>query len=72
MALGVIGRHQAQCSFEVDRRAPPPLRGPLLREIIPGLCTGSRRCPTGRDEAVVGRSDADLAAFLARVFAASG
>ena len=74
--LGVIGRHLADCSFEVgrdggitDNRTLLPMSGPVSREVILGLCTGSRPYPIGRDETVARQSNDDLAAFLKQVFA---
>ena len=74
--LGVIGRHLAACSFEVNRdgsitdnRTLLPMSGALSREVILGLCTGSRPYPIGRNEAAARQSDDDLAAFLKQAFA---
>ncbi len=77
--LGVIGRHLADCSFEVNRdgtvtdnRTLLPMSGPFTRKVILALCTGSRPYPIGRDEMVARESNRDLAAFLERVFGGKG
>lgn len=73
----LIGRNLSACRFRVERdgtvrdeRTWLPMTGRFLRKLILGLCVANRPYPIGRDDAVRARSDADLAAFLAQVFAA--
>lgn len=75
----LIGRHLADCRFEVDRvgRVHEATTGismssPLMRGIVLASCTGNRPWPIGRDEAVVAKSNADLERFLRAVFDGPG
>ena len=79
MAPRLIGRHLADCRFEVDRfgRVHEAATGitmstPLTRGLVLASCTGDRPWPIGRDEAVAARSNADLQRFLRGVFDGPG
>ena len=75
----LIGRHLADCRFEVDRygRVHEATTGVtmsnfLTRGLVLASCTGDRPWPIGRDEAVVAKSNADLERFLRGVFDGPG
>ena len=75
----LIGRHLADCRFEVDRygrvheaTTGVTMSNPLTRGLVLAACTGDRPWPIGRDEAVVAKSNADLERFLRGVFAGPG
>jgi len=75
----LIGRHLADCRFEVDRlgrvheaKTGVSMSNPLMRGIVLASCTGDRPWPIGRDEAVVAKSNADLERFLRGVFDGPG
>ena len=75
----LIGRHIADCRFEVDRygrvheaTTGVTMSNPLTRGLVLASCTGNRPWPIGRDEAVVAKSNADLERFLRGVFDGPG
>lgn len=75
----LIGRHLADCRFEVDRygRVHEATTGVtisnfLTRGLVLASCTGDRPWPIGRDEAVMAKSNADLERFLRGVFDGPG
>ncbi len=75
----LIGRHLADCRFEVDRfgrvheaTTGVTMSNPLTRGLVLAACTGDRPWPIGRDDAVVAKSNADLERFLRGVFDGPG
>jgi hypothetical protein len=50
-----------------DRHTLLPMGGPFLRKLALGLCTGSRPCPIGRDDAVRALSNRNFGRFLTEV-----
>ena len=75
----LIGRHLADCRFEVDRygrvheaTTGVTMSNPLTRGLVLASCTGDRPWPIGRDEAVAAKSNADLERFLRSIFDGPG
>lgn len=72
----MIGRNLADCRFRVspegsvhDLRTHLPMIGPFTRKIILGLCADDEGYMIGRDDAIREKSNRELGAFLARIFA---